>query len=212
MVEVVVAEPNPLLRIGIRAVLGRHPDIVVAGEAVDGRQLLAAMAAARPGVLFVGLGLLREVGVAPFRALRETTPACGILVHSYEWDAGFADEAARYGATGYVSHECSAPDLYAAVLDVAAGRPFVTRDLGDVIATAACFRAEALQHAPLSARERRLSMMMALGVSQSGIAAQLDIHEQDVAQTTRRIMAKAAPPGAGVLVRHAIAQACRPAF
>lgn len=211
MVEVIVAEPNPLLRIGIRAVLGQHPDLVVTREVEDGRQLLVAMAAGRPGVLLVGLGLLRDIGAAAFRALRETTPGCGILVHSYEWDAGFADEAARYGATGYVSHECTAPDLYAAVLDVAAGRPFVTRDLGAVIATAACFRAEALQHAPLSARERKLSMMMAIGVSLRGIAAQLGIHEQDVVQTTRRVMAKTELPGAGVLVRHAVAQACRAA-
>jgi len=172
-------------------------------------QLLAAVRDVRHDVALIGLGLLRAVGVAPFREVRRIRPDYRILVHSYEWDPDFGLEAARFGVSGYFSHECSAADLRAAVVDVAAGKPFITRSLGAEVATAACFRAAVLQHASLTARERRVSVMLAMGISVRGIAAQLDIRAEDVVAYKWRIMAKMVVPGACELVRHAIAQTRR---
>jgi len=209
MIEVVVAEPNPLLRLGMQAVLEEMTDVVVAAEVVDAGQLLDAIRNVRHDVVVVGLGLLRDIGVAPFRELRRVKPGYRILVHSYEWDPGFGIEASGYGVSGYISHECSAADLRAGVVEVAAGKPFITLSLGAALATAACFRADSLQHASLSARERAVFKMLAIGVNPRGIAAQLGLKVQDVVDYKWRIMAKVNVPRAGELVRHAIDQSCR---
>jgi DNA-binding NarL/FixJ family response regulator len=209
MVEVIVAEPNPLLRLGLEAVLEDTADIAIVDQVDTGEQLLAAMRDVRHHVALVGLGLLRDIGVVRFREARRIKPECGVLVHSYEWEPDFGIHAARFGASGYFSHECTAADLRAAVVDVAAGKPFITRSLGAEVATAACFRAGVLQQAPLTTRERYISMMLAIGIAPRGIAAQLGIRIEDVVAYKWKIMAKTEVPGAGELVRHAIAQARR---
>lgn len=209
MVEVIVAEPNSLLRFSMKSVLEEDADIVVAAEVTDAGQLMSAMRHARYDVLLIGLGLLREVGAGTFRAVRDIRPGYRIVVHSYEWDPGFGTEAARFGATGYFSHECSNADLRAAVLDAGAGRPFVTPSLGAALAEAACFRADELRLAHLSARERKVFIMLTIGIDPRGIAAQLGMPVQDVLACKWRIMAKIDVPDAGELARHAIAQTCR---
>jgi DNA-binding NarL/FixJ family response regulator len=209
MVEVIVAEPNSLLRVSMKATLEEDRDVVVAAEVADAEQLMTAMRRARYDVLLIGLGLLREVGVGPFRELRRIGRACRIVVHSYEWDPGFGTEAARFGATGYFSRDCSIADLRSAVLEVGAGRPFVTPSLGAALAEAACFRADELRLARLSARERKVFIMLTIGLRPRGIAAQLGVPVQDVLECKWRIMAKIDVPDAGELARHAIAQTCR---
>jgi DNA-binding NarL/FixJ family response regulator len=193
----------------MEAVLEQMTGVAIVAEVADAEQLLAAIRHVRHDVMVVGLGLLREVGVAPFRERRRSDPDYRILVHSYEWDPGFGVEASGYGVSGYFSHECSADDLRAGVVEVAAGKPFITLSLGAALATAACFRADSLPHASLSPRERDIFKMLAIGVNLRGIAAQLGLSVQDVVDCKWRIMAKMNVPRAGELVRHAIDQSCR---
>lgn len=209
MVDVIVAEPNSFLRAGVQAVLARHADIRIVAQIEDESVLVSAARATAHDVMLAGLGILRQVGAEAVRALRRDGPAGGLLVHSYEWDRRFAQEAARFGAAGYFSHECSPAELHAAVLHVAAGRPFITPSLGAELAAAACFRAVRLDGATLSAREERVFKMLVLGLSASGIAAQLGVDVADVVACKWRIMAQLDVPDAGPLVHHAIAQACR---
>lgn len=209
MVDVIVAEPNPLLRTGLHAVLAAQADIRIVAEIEDESDLAAALRAGSYDVMLAGLGLLRYLGADTVRALRRRRPGGGLLVHSYEWDRAFAREATRFGAAGYFSHECSPDDLHAAVLDVAAGRPFITPSLGAELAAAACFRAVRLDATSLSAREERVFMMLALGMSLSGIAAQTGMPVADVVACKWRIASRIDVPDAGALVRHAIEQACR---
>jgi DNA-binding NarL/FixJ family response regulator len=209
MIDVVVAEPNPLLRIGIRSVLEEHADIAVTDEVEDGECLLALIRQRRHDVVLIGLGLLRHVGVAAFRELRHGGATHRVLVHSYEWDSTFASEACRFGALGYVSHECTQSELSTAVRDVAEGRPFITRQLGVVLAEAACFRGTVFARAALSARERQVSRMVAIGLDVRAIAAQLGIGVHEAAACKWRIARKVDQTEMGDLVRHAIRQASR---
>jgi len=208
MVDVIVAEPNPLLRASLHAVFAGWLDVSIVAEIGDAAGLVAALPSVPCDVVLAGLGLLREVGADPLRAWRRQRGG-GLLVHSYEWDLGFAREAARFDAAGYFSHECSPQDLHAAVLAVAAGRPFITGSLGAELADAACFRAVRLDAAGLSAREERIYKMLVLGLRPAQIAAQMGIRVRDVVASKRRILGRVDVPDAGTLVRHAIAQACR---
>jgi DNA-binding NarL/FixJ family response regulator len=197
------------LRIGIRAVLDDHGEIAVAGEVGDGAGLLGALRHGQADVMLAGLGLLRHIGVAAFQAVRNAGAGCRLLVHSYEWDRDFGAEAARFGAAGYVSRDCSQADLRVAVLDVAAGKPFVTAELGAHIAEAACFRATARLRGSLSARERQVFRMLAIGLDVPQIATQLGMSLRDAAECKWRIAAKIDVTEAGELVRHAVAHATR---
>jgi len=209
MIDVVVAEPNPLLRIGIRSVLEEYGDIAITDEVEDGERLLAVVRDGPGDVMLVGLGLLRQVGAAAFRERRRSSSACHILVHSYEWQRAFAHEACRFGALGYVSHECTPSELGNAVRNVAEGRPFITRPLGAELAEAVCFRGTVLAQAALSAREMRVARMVAIGLDVSKIAVQLGISVHEAAACKWRIAGKVDVTGTGELVQHAVRQARR---
>ncbi|KGF83252.1 hypothetical protein IA69_00035 [Massilia sp. JS1662] len=168
--------------------------------------MLAALRGGSADVVLVGLGLLRHVGAGAFRA---AGGACRVIVHSYEWDRDFGTEASRFGAAGYLSHDCTREDLCAAVLDVAAGGQFATRDTRVVLAEAACFRASACPRTAFSARERQVFRMLAIGLRVHQIATQLGISLQDAVECKWRVAAKIDVTAAGELVRYAVAQTTR---
>lgn len=207
MIDVIVAEPNVVLRTGIKAVLERHESIAIAGEVLTADQLRKAFLDVPHDVVIVEMDLLRSIGSAALREIRHARPASRILVHSYEKDPGFGAEAFRFGVTGYVANDCSSTDLCAAVVSVAAGQPFITASLGDELAAAICFRAANMPFASLNARERQVFKMLAIGLDDAAIAKQMRKSLPAVAAYKMRIMAKMTMPGCSELVRHAISQA-----
>jgi DNA-binding NarL/FixJ family response regulator len=206
VIEVIVAEPNLVLRIGIKAVLEKHAEIAIVGEAVTVEAFRAAFLAIPHDVVLVEMGLLKSIGSAALRELRLARPASRFLVHSYEKDTDFGAEAFKFGATGYVANDCSPVELCAAVSKVAAGHPFITPALGVDLATAVCFRATNLAYASLNARERRVFKMLAIGLKDSTVARQMGTSLLAVQAHKKRIMAKMHLPGESELVQFAISQ------
>lgn len=206
MINVIVAEPNVVLRTGIRAVLERHEEIAIAGEALTAKELCCAILDLPHEVVFAEMGLLTAIGSAALRELRRARPASRFLVHSYEKDTDFGAQAFRFGATGYVANDCSASDLCAAILNVAAGTPYISASLGDDLAAAVCFRAANMASASLSARERRVFKMLAIGLTDVDIARQMRQPLPAVDAYKMRIMAKMEMQECSELVRHAISQ------
>lgn len=206
MINVIVAEPNVVLRTGIRAVLERHEEIAIASEALTAKELCCAILDLPHEVVFAEMGLLTSIGSRALRELRRVRPASRFLVHSYEKDTDFGAQAFRFGATGYVANDCSASDLCAAILNVAAGAPYISASLGDDLAAAVCFRAANMACAPLSARERRVFKMLAIGLTDVDVARQLRAPLPAVDACKMRIMAKLEMTDCSELVRHAISQ------
>jgi DNA-binding NarL/FixJ family response regulator len=206
VINLIVAEPNSLLRFGIRTVLETRGDIVICAEAVDAGSLRSKFLALHHDVLLIGLGLLTHIGAAVLQDWRRERPESRILVHSYEIDPRFAVEAFRFGVVGYLSSDCSASELGNAVSTVAAGRPYITPSLGAAVAAYACFRAGNRSYVSLSAREAKIFQMLSIGMGVKGIARQLDQSECAIDASKLRIMAKMALPDPSELVRHAISQ------
>jgi DNA-binding NarL/FixJ family response regulator len=206
VINVIVAEPNVVLRTGIKAVLEQGGEFAIASEAHTAEQLCAAFTEVPHDVVLVEMELLKSIGSDTLRELRRARPASRFLVHSYEKDTRFGAEAARFGATGYVANDCSTADLCAAVAQVAAGQPFITSSLGDDLATAVCFRAANISCATLNARELQVFKMLAIGLGRSTIARQMGKSPLEIDVYRMRIMAKLELPGCSDLVRHAISQ------
>jgi DNA-binding NarL/FixJ family response regulator len=209
MIDVIVAEPNVVLRTGIKAVLESHEAFSIASEVLTAEQLIAEFIDVPHDVVLVEMGLLKSIGSAALRELRRARPMSRFLVHSYEKDTDFGEEAFKFGATGYVANDCSAEDLCAAVLQVAAGQPFITASLGNDLATAACFRATNLSYASLTDRERAVFIMLSIGMSPTDVAAQMGKSLPAIDTYKTRIMAKMQVPECSELVRHAISQTVR---
>lgn len=206
VIKVIVAEPNQMVRLGIRSVLEKHGGFAIVGEPTSAKALCASFLEVPHDVVLAELGLLQRLGSAPLGDLREARPASRMLVHSYEADSDFGVQACRFGALGYLSSDCSTDDLCAAIAHVAAGRPYITRLLGEQLATSACFQASNLPNAALSRRELMVFKMLAIGLNVNDVARQLGQSAAIVHGYKTQIMAKMDLPDACLLVRHAVSQ------
>lgn len=119
--RVLVADDNPVVRAGLAALLGAHPDIEVVSDARNGEEAVREAVAHRPDVVLLDV---RMPGTDGLTALPELTALAPVMMLTYSREPQVVAEALRRGAIGYLVHgEFTAPELITAVRDLREGRP-----------------------------------------------------------------------------------------
>ena len=176
-VSVLLVDDDPLVRSGLRMMFTGHPAITVAGEAADGDELVAAVAAVAPDVVLLDIRMPRLDGVSALRALHEECPdpPAVVMLTTFRADAIVLD-ALRAGASGFLLKHTPPDQIVEAVLTAATGEPTVsTSVLGQLIEHARNTRPA---RAPdrlrkLTEREREVAFAVADGRSNGEIAEHL---------------------------------------
>ncbi|WP_084960166.1 response regulator [Thermoactinospora rubra] len=197
MISVVIADDQPLVREGFRAILERAGDIAVAGEAADGEQALALIRRTRPDVALMDVRMPRLDGLAA------TERVCGdpslaatkvVVITTYELDE-YLYAALRAGASGFLLKDLEPEELRRAVRTVAAGEallaPRMTRRLIAQFA-ARPRRAPGLadQLGLLTEREREIVTLVGGGLTNVEIARRLSISPATAKTHVARAMTK----------------------
>ena len=195
-VEVLLVDDQELVRTGVRAILDRHDDIAVVGEAEDGHAALDAAARLRPDVVLMDI---RMSGMDGLEATRRLVSAAGdaprvVVLTTFDLDE-YVYEALRAGASGFLLKGAPADQLVHAVRVVAEGdaliSPSVTRRLLEEFAGRP--RADAVPPAALdelTARERDVLDLMAKGRSNREIAEELVVTAATVKTHVAHILMK----------------------
>ncbi|MFF0654270.1 MULTISPECIES: response regulator transcription factor [Micromonospora] len=200
-VRVLIVDDDPLVRGALSMILGGVPDLAVVGEATDGAEVPAAVAAYAPDVVLMDIRMPRVDGLAATEALRATADAPEVLVLT-TFDA---DEqvlrALRAGASGFLLKDTPPAEIVAAVRRVAAGEatlsPAVTRKLiAHVTGTAPVpgpdpkrERAVRLLDG-LSEREREVAVLLGRGRTNAEISAELFMSVATVKAYVSRLLTK----------------------
>jgi DNA-binding NarL/FixJ family response regulator len=79
-IRILLADDHPIVRDGLRAILGTQPDFEVVGEAAHGAEVLRQVDALRPDLLLLDLEMPRMDGVETLRQLRAVHPQVRVLV------------------------------------------------------------------------------------------------------------------------------------
>lgn len=201
MIRVVVVDDQPLVRAGITMLVNAEEDIDVVAEAADGQEALTQIRAHRPDVVLMDVRMPGTDGVVATRAVtdekltaRNGEPVRVIILTTYHVDeAVYA--ALHAGAKGFLLKDAAPTEIVAAIRAVVAGDawlgPAVTRRLIDE------FAARPEQNTPtpaemaqLTPRERQVLSLLARGLSNADVAAQLFISEATVKTHLARVMAK----------------------
>ncbi|WP_338896340.1 response regulator transcription factor [Streptomyces sp. TG1A-60] len=126
--RVLVADDNPVVRAGLTALLGTHPDLEVVAQATDGEEALREARVHHPDVVLLDV---RMPGTDGLTALPELAALCPVMMLTYSTEPEVVAEALCRGASGYLVHgEFTAPELIKAVRDLREGRPTVSSSLG----------------------------------------------------------------------------------
>ena len=193
MIRVLVADDQAMVRAGLRLILEGQPDIEVVGEAADGEDAQVAVRRDRPDLVLMDIRMPRLDGIAATRRLIEHHPALRILVVT-TFDADhYVFEALRAGASGFILKDSSPEQLVAAVRLIAAGdallAPARTRRLIEAhIRPQASFDTGLIS--TLTDREREVLVLMARGLDNGQIAAELFVGEATVRTHVGHVLSK----------------------
>ncbi len=197
-IRVLLVDDQPLLRTGFRMILETEPDIAVVGESGDGEAAVADTRALQPDVVLMDIRMPRMDGVQATRlitgAARDSAPRVLVLT-TFDLDE-YVVEALRAGASGFLLKDVPAEDLVDAIRVVAAGEavvaPSVTRRLLDQFASRlpAANAPTPASLTILTERERQVLKLVARGLSNAEIAAELVVSETTVKTHVGNLLTK----------------------
>ena len=190
--RLLIADDQPLMRAGFRAVLEATGEMEVVAEAADGIEAVATARATRPDVILMDIRMPLLDGLEAIRQL----PNQRILVLTTFGLDEYIVEALRAGASGFLTKDVATADLVHAVKVIANGdallTPAVTRQLLDLVARrlpAPVGRSPA-ELAELTDREREVFELLARGMSNAEIAAALVVGEATVKTHVSSVLLK----------------------
>jgi two-component system response regulator NreC len=190
-ITIVLADDHQVVRAGLRLLLDSEDGMTVVAEAGDIPTTERRLAAYHPRVLVLDLNMPGEPSLPAIPRLRREEPDTHIVVLTMQSDPGFAREALRGGALGYVLKEAADSELVQAVRLAASGRTYLSPELGARLAAEA--PASAGPPDDLSGRELEVLRLIALGHTNAEIAQQLylsvrtvESHRAHIQQKTRR--------------------------
>jgi two-component system response regulator NreC len=200
-ISIVLADDHRMVRSALRALLGAHEDLEVVSDAGDAAQALAAVVEHRPAVLVLDLNMPGELtALDAIPAIRLASPETAIVILTMQSDPGFARRTLELGATAYVLKDSADTELVDAVEHAAAGETYITSRVAGVAAA----RDPGERTDNLTPRELEVLRLIALGHTNTEIAARLLLSVRTVESHRAHIQKKLGRTSRAELVRYAL--------
>jgi DNA-binding NarL/FixJ family response regulator len=194
-VRVLVVDDDDLMRAGLRGVLASDASIEVVGEGADGRDAIYRTRLLNPDVVLMDVRMPDVDGITATRDLLAAYPTVKVVILTTFEQDDYIFGALGAGASGFLLKRTAPEELVAAIHTIAAGdsllSPSVTRRVVERMAGQP--PPDAARDArldELTPREREVLALVARGLSNREIAAELVIEESTVKTHVKRILAK----------------------
>jgi DNA-binding NarL/FixJ family response regulator len=197
-IRVLIADDQALVRAGFRMILDAEDDLEIVGEAADGAQAVEQALALRPDVVLMDIRMPELDGIEATRRIAgrdDDDPIRVLMLTTFDLNE-YVYEALRAGASGFLLKDVPPEQLAAGIRVVAGGEallaPSITRRLIEEFANA-----RPAEPAPpprsfdeLTARELEVFRLIARGLSNAEIAAELVVSETTVKTHVARMLMK----------------------
>lgn len=171
-IRIMIVDDHPLVRAGISAIIGLQPDMEVTGEFDTAQPAISNIEEKRPDIVLMDLRLPGLSGLEAIRSLHKSFPLLRVIVlTTYEGDEDI-HQALQAGASAYIVKGMKHDRLLQAIRRAYSGKTYLPPEVSRVV-----------QDRPsdeLSIREREVLLLMAEGMSNRDIAAELGIAEKTV--------------------------------
>jgi DNA-binding NarL/FixJ family response regulator len=191
VIRILLADDQALVRGGFRMILDAEPDLEVVAEAADGREAVERALETRPDLVLMDIRMPLLDGIEATRQLLAALPATRVLIlTTFDLDE-YVVEAFRAGASGFLLKTAPPQHLVAAVRTVQEGdallAPASTRRLIEQVARPP---AEPAALEQLTAREHHVLRLLARGLTNAEIAAELVVEPSTVKSHVASVLAK----------------------
>jgi DNA-binding NarL/FixJ family response regulator len=195
-VRVLLVDDDDLMRAGLKAVLSTDATVEVVGEAGNGRAAIQAVQALSPDLVLMDVRMPDLDGISATRQVLAASPEVKVVILTTFEDDDYIFGALNAGASGFLLKRTSPEQLLTAIRTVAAGDSLLSPSVTRIVI-------ERMAHQPtpatapldrrleeLTAREREVLQLIARGLSNGEIAAELVIEESTVKTHVKRILMK----------------------
>jgi DNA-binding NarL/FixJ family response regulator len=204
MIRILIADDHAIVRGGLTQIVATTADIVVAGEATHGGDVLALLRRLPVDVLLLDMNMPGVSGADLIRQLHDLYPALPILVLSMHNEGQIITRALRAGAAGYVTKDSEPEILLAGIRKVAGGGRFIDPALVDSMVFDGADNDGEHPGALLTARELQVLTMIAQGQPLGDIADRLHLSPKTISTHKMRLMQKLNIDNNADLIRYAI--------
>jgi two-component system invasion response regulator UvrY len=189
MIRIVVADDHPIVRAGLREIIGRETDMTIASEAQTSQEALDIVRRQSADVLILDVMMPGRGGIEVLKQLHQEMPDLPVLILSVHPEDQLAVRALRAGAAGYLTKDSAPAELVGAIRKVVGGGKYVSPKMAERLAEELVGGAQA-PHERLSDREHQILKMIANGRTLTEIADELALSVKTISTYRSRIMEK----------------------
>ncbi len=190
MIKVLIADDHPIVREGLKQVIERSPDMKVAGEALNGQEVLEMVSREGWDILILDFSMPGKSGLDVIKELRRQRPDLPVLVLSMHPEAELAPRLLKAGVSGYLMKESATTELVNAIRKIHSGGRYVSPALAEKLAGDLAFERGRRGHELLSDREYQVLLCIAGGKTAQEIALELSLSIKTVRTYRDRVMEK----------------------
>ncbi len=122
MLKILIADDHAIVREGLKQILAETADMVVAGEATNGQEVLELVRKEDFDLVLLDLAMPEKDGLDTLKELKQEKPHLPVLVLSIYPEEQYAVRVLKAGASGYLTKESAPDELIAAIRKVSAKR------------------------------------------------------------------------------------------
>jgi two-component system invasion response regulator UvrY len=190
VIRIVIADDHPVVRQGIRQIVGAAGDMLIADEATDGRELLQRARSTPHDLVLLDLSMPATDGLDVLKQLKRERPKVPVVILTMSPEEQFAIRALKAGAAGYLMKEGAPIELVAAIRKAVAGGRYLSARVAEQLADHLAGNVEGPLHDRLSDREYQVMRMIAAGKPTRNIAEELALSVKTVSTYRARIFEK----------------------
>lgn len=204
MKKILIVDDHPIVRDGLKQILGESADLVVSGEAGNADEALALVRDSDFDLVVLDITLPGRTGIDLLRDLRRERPTLPVLMLSIHPEDELGIRAVKAGASGFLSKECASDDLVRAIQLIVSGNKYISRALADRLIEEIQRDTNRPPHEQLSDREYEVMSLIATGSSMKEVAAALSLSKSTVSTYRARILDKLNVKSNAEITRYAI--------
>jgi two-component system, NarL family, nitrate/nitrite response regulator NarL len=189
-IRVLVVDDHPLFRQGVMFTLGHNPDIQVVGEGENGRQAVELAQRLRPDVLLLDITMPESDGLSAAAEVSRLLPDTRIVMLTASEEGDDLMAAMKAGARGYVVKGAGAGEIVQAVMAVAGGEAYITPRMAGNLLREMTRKPSDDPLAELTERERQVLELVARGMSNKEVGAELGLAEKTVKHYLTAVLQK----------------------
>jgi len=179
-IRVYLVDDQAMIRAAFKSFLSQRDAFEVVGSNGDPRKALAEMQTLRPDVVILDISMPGLSGLDLLPMIRKSLPRTKVVMLTHHEGESFVEQALQGGAEGYLSKDSDPAELALAIIAVHRGDPYVSPKVAAGLVGGLRARKDAAvppqsRLATLTAREREVFQMLALGKSNKEVASDLDI-------------------------------------